>query len=542
MIVWNRCSPCHRAGQAAPFSLLTYADVKKRTTQIAEVTARRIMPPWSPETGEARFENERLLTASELGRLQQWIAEGAVEGNLSDLPSAPNWPDGWFLGPPDLVVTMPLQYTLDAEGRDVYRNFVIPIPTDKRRYVKAIELRPGNSRIVHHAFMYIDRTQQSRRLAAKEPQPGFPGIRPPDGVQMPEGQFLSYQPGKMPLVAPEGLAWTLEPKSDLVLQVHMNPTGKPETLQSSIGFYFTDHAPTNTPFKMVLNSLSIEIPPGESNYAVTDSFTLPVDASVVGVLPHAHYVAREMIGTATLPDGITKKLIEIKNWDFKWQGDYRYAEPILLPKGTTLAMRYTYDNSTNNIRNPNNPPKLISYGAQSSDEMGELWLQLLVRDAGDRSKLSRAYAQKTQALFFESSQHALRKNPNDAKAHLTLGTLLCDQGKRDEALQHFTKAIELKPDYQQAYFDVGVLLLQEGWLPQAQKAFEAAVRLDPADNRAQGSLGNVYLRLGQLPEATAQFEKALRLNPDDAIARENIELIRQIISEQTKNPSPASGK
>ncbi|MBI3415104.1 MAG: tetratricopeptide repeat protein [Verrucomicrobia bacterium] len=528
-IIFKRCSPCHRPDQVAPFNLLNYSDVKKRTAQIAEVTSKRIMPPWPPAANYGHFEAERRLTENELGVLQQWIVEGAIEGNPADLPPSPSWPDGWFLGKPDLVVSMPKPFALAAEGRDAYRNFVVAIPTTERRYVRAVELRPGNARIVHHAFMFLDQTGQSRRLDGKEAQPGAPY-----GTQMPAGQFLSYQPGRMPAMAPDGLAWTLEKGSYLVLQAHLKPTGKPELLQASVGFYFTDHAPTNTPFKVGLTSYTIDIPAGNSNYVVKDSFVLPVDVSAVAVLPHAHYLAREMKGFASLPDGGTIPLIHIKNWDFEWQGAYRYAQPVLLPKGSTLSMEFTYDNSTNNARNPNQPPQAVIYGEQSSDEMAELWLQLLTRNADDRALLNREYALKNDRVFYERSQFLLKKSPNDPKGHFTLAVLLLNQKKTAEALRHFKLALEAKPDYQEAYFTLGVVHLMNNNLTGAEDAFRNAIRIDPEDYRAHGSLGNVFLRMGRMEDAALQFQNALRINPNDATAQENLEMIWQAMEKRKK--------
>ena len=176
------------------------------------------------------------------------------------------------------------------------------------------------------------------------------------------------------------LSWELRPNTDLVLQLHLHPSGKPEQVQPSVGFYFTGEPPTNTPFRLNLNPLTLDIPAGASDYSVEDNYRLPVDVELLGVLPHAHYLAKRMEGYAVLPDGSRHDLLLIKDWDFNWQGDYRYAHPVHLPKGTTLAMRFAYDNSSKNVRNPNHPPRRVRYGLQTTDEMAELWFQVLPRN------------------------------------------------------------------------------------------------------------------------------------------------------------------
>ena len=173
-IVFGHCAGCHRPGEAAPFPLLNYGDVKKHATQIAEVTQSGFMPPWLPEDGHIELVGRRRLAVEQRGLIQQWAQEGAPEGRPEDLPPLPKWSEGWQLGTPDLVVTMPEAYTLPAEGRDVYRNFVIPIPTKSARQVRAIELRPS-SKAVHHAFIRFDRTDECRQQDAQEPGPGSPG-------------------------------------------------------------------------------------------------------------------------------------------------------------------------------------------------------------------------------------------------------------------------------------------------------------------------------------------------------------------------------
>src|SRR5712671_6559836 len=326
-IVLDQCAYCHRPGQSAPFTLLNYADVKKRAKLVADVTGRRYMPPWLPEPRYGDFAGVRRLTEDQLGVIQQWVAEGAVEGNPADGPPTPRWPEGWQLGEPDLVVKMPEAYDLAAEGKDVYRNVVIPIPLSERRYVKAVEFQPGNPKVIHHAFITVDQTRESRRLAEKQNPPGFDGMELPETAIMVAGQMLGWQPGKQAEATGEGLSWPLEKNSDLVLQLHLHPTGKPEQVQSAVGFYFTNQRPAKTPFRLYLPVWRIDIPAGARDYAVENSYVLPVDVDVLRVSPHAHYIAKEMQGYAILPDGTKRWLLLIKDWDFNWQGDYRYAQP-----------------------------------------------------------------------------------------------------------------------------------------------------------------------------------------------------------------------
>lgn len=333
-ILQKNCVPCHRPGQAAPFSLMTFRDVQKHASEVVEMTQSRAMPPWLPEAGFGAFADERRLTSNEKDILKQWFQSGKLEGVDSSKSEPPLETNRWFLGPPDLVVRMPQSYTLAADGPDVYRNFVIPVPLDRDRFVRAVEFAPGNSRIVHHAFIKVAKGAAARQRELHETEPGFPGMEAP--AEMSAGQFLAWQPGKFPNPNPDGLSWILKKGSDLVLQVHLNKTGKQETLSSAIGLYFTDRAPTNTCFKMQLVSLALDFPADSWSNVVTDSFELPTDVQMLAVLTHAHYLAREMKGWAALPDGSRQWLLWIKNWDFKWQGDYRYTHPLPLPRGTVL--------------------------------------------------------------------------------------------------------------------------------------------------------------------------------------------------------------
>src|SRR5712692_7643557 len=355
-IVFEHCAPCHRPGEIGPFSLLSYDDARQHATQIALVTGGRVMPPWKPEPGKGEFTGNRSLTDVQIRLIHEWVASGGKEGDPADLPPVPHATSGWQLGTPDLVVSMPEAYALRADGADVFRTFVVPIPTPTARYVRAVEFHPGNPRAVHHANLGVDRTRSSQRRDRLDPEPGYVGGMMPDAAY-PPGFMLGWTPGQRPRPAPDGMSWRLERESDLVVQLHMQPTGKPEAVQVSVGFFFTAEPPSRTPVGLRLGSETIEIAAGDPNYAVTDSYRLPVDLEVLAIQPHAHNLARRMDASATLPDGSARPLISIPDWDFRWQDVYRYAKPFVLPAGTVLSMRFTYDNSADNPRNPSRPPR-----------------------------------------------------------------------------------------------------------------------------------------------------------------------------------------
>ena len=393
-IIFRNCAVCHRPSGSGPFPLLTYGDVKRQARQIAAFTKSRFMPPWLPEPGDLEFAAERRLSVDQIGRVGQWVEEGAMEGNPSDLPPAPVWKEGWQFGEPDLVIRMDESYTLPAVGRDVFRNFVIPIPVSTGRYVVGMQLQPGNPKIVHHAVLMIDRTPASRHLDEQDPGVGFNGMFTPSSAHNPDGHFLGWTPGKVPFKVPEEMAWRLKKGSNLLLQFHMLPSGRPEQIEARAGFYFTDKPPTQIPVLIRLGSRTIDIPAGEKDYRIEDTYRLPVDVEVLSVYPHAHYLAREMKGIATFPDESQATLLHIKEWDFNWQDEYRYAQPVRLPRGTILSMGFTYDNSAANVGNPHTPPRRVLYGPESSDEMRDFWVQLLPENGEDLEVLRRDFAAK----------------------------------------------------------------------------------------------------------------------------------------------------
>jgi hypothetical protein len=528
-ILQARCAGCHQEGGAAPFPLVTYEDVRKRRDLIVDVTRRRLMPPWMPEPGGVAFVGDRSLSDEQIALFQRWAGDGAPGGPaVTHSPAPPRKPDDWVLGKPDLILRVEAPFALAAEGRDVYRNFVIPLPpfASSPRYVRALEFHPGNPKAVHHAFLFVDRTLGSLALDRKSPEPGFPGLHVPPSAQAPPGHFLSWQPGKLPLPDPEDMAWPLASGSSIVIQTHLRPSGKVEQVQPLVGLFFTDKPPTRIPEKIGLWSHDIRIPAGERAVTVRDSITLPADVDVLRILPHAHFLARIVEAQARLPDGSTQTLLRIPAWDFNWQGDYVYKEPRFLPKGTVLSMSVTYDNSADNARNPNQPPRDVAYGVESGDEMAEVWLQVLPRAPDGAALIEQAMQPKVLESGVAYNRYLLARDPSNVRAHTELGKALYFRGESPQAEREFLAALRLEPDAETHYF-LGLVHRTGKRLDQAESDFRRALALDPVYAKAHGNLGLVLLEKGDLPGAERSLQTALTLNPDDALARETLEEIRE---------------
>jgi tetratricopeptide (TPR) repeat protein len=519
-IVFRECGQCHHPGGIAPFSLLTYDAARQHATQIALLTRSRQMPPWNADSDYGSFLGLHRLSAADLDIIQRWVESGSPEGKSQDLPPAPHWDSGWQLGNPDLVVTLSQPYVLPADGPDVSRVFVVPLPVDRPTYIRGIEFHPGNSR-VHHANIRIDPTTASRQLDAADPAPGYDGIIVRSAVY-PDGHFLGWTPGQAAPLLPKGLAWTLQPNSDLVLQLHMVPSGKPETIQPSIAFYFTSDPPDRTPTMLRLSVQDIDIEAGNSSYAVTDSFTLPVEADLLALQPHAHYLARDVRGIATLPDGTKRTMIAIPDWDLRWQHVYRLETPVTLPKGTVVSMRYVYDNSADNPRNPARPPKHVYWGQQSQEEMGDLWLQLQTRNDADRHTLDALVERKMIAADVIGDEALIRRDPSRAPLRDDIAVLYLALGRPDDALRHFVATAALNPDSPAAHFNVATTLAGLGRLDQAMAEYRQALQLRPDYALAHNNLGVALLRVNRVDEAETEFRNAVRLDQSVSEAHFNL--------------------
>lgn len=559
-IIFHSCSSCHRPGEAAPFSLLTYSDVKKHARQIAELTRSRVMPPWLPETQRLKFADEARLTDAQIQRIADWVEQGAVEGDPKDLPPSPKFVEGWQLGKPDLILTARKPLTLPPSGTDTYWNFIFPVPIDGTRWVKAIEIRPGDKQYVHHANILVDRAGASRKRE-REPGAGFGGmeIRIESDVFDPDSHLLFWKPGTVPTPEPDGMALRLDKGTDLILNTHLQPSGKPEVIQPSIGLYFTDKPATKFPMLLQLeNDAKLDIPASDKSFVVTDEFTLPVDVDLLGIYPHAHYLGKDIQAFATLPDGTKQTLIHIPQWNLNWQAVYRYAEPMLLPKGTTVSLRYTYDNSDGNPMNPNHPPIRVKGGNRSTDEMCHLWLQVLPVNfdpaKGDpRMELQEALARhnvEKNPTDFEAHYNlaamlqaknelhtaireyetAVQLQPDDAAANNGLGSALIAAGQPEPATAALQTAIATRPEYAEAHYNLGIALAQLEEMDRAAEQFTVVLKLQPNDANAEANLGAALAEMGRYPEAKAHLERALQIDPNQQNARDNLEALQKQMS------------
>lgn len=520
-ILFEHCVGCHRPGGVAPMSLMSFQEVRPWARAIEEQVSARRMPPWKPEPGYGgAFIGNRRLSDERVARIQQWVAEGAVEGSPADLPAMPVRPAGWHLGEPDLVLEMP-PYTLPAGGQDVLRKFAIPIPIAGTRYVRGLEFQPGNARVVHHANMRIDPTGASRKLDAADPEPGYEGVTP-FGARYPPGYFLGWTPGQLRPLAPESMAWRLDTGADMLLELHLTPSDRPERVRSRTGFFFTDAVPTRVPATIRLGRQNLDIPAGAKEYVSRDSYVLPVDVEVYGVQPHAHYLAREVKGFAALPDGTRTWLIYIKDWDFDWQDFYAYAKPFVLPKGTELTIEIAYDNSASNRRNPHSPPRRVTWGQKSSNEMGDLWIQVMPRNAADLQILNNDRGPREVAEDIVGSEMLLAADPNQVMEHDEVALLYLQFGRVAEAVAHFRESARLQPESAAAQYNLGTTLTQLGDYDEAIHHLEHALRLDPGYVRAHNSLGAALRLQGKLVEAVRHFRQALLVRPNDGDALYNL--------------------
>lgn len=417
-ILYQSCVQCHRPGQVAPFSLLTYADAAKRARFIAKAVGTRYMPPWSPDGPHDAFLGERRLSDAQIATISAWAAAGAPAGDLAGAPSVPGFADGWELGPPDLVVKMPRAYAVPKGPEDIYMVFPIPfslrsvpaavlerarLPDSDALAVAAVEIHPGNRRVFHHADVWVDLTGTARKLEQQAGGTGYSSFGTPG---FPPALYLGGRvPGITPRYLPEGIAASVLPVEggDIALQVHYAPTGKPEADQSEIGIYFMRDPVKRIVDSVFLRSFNVEIPAGAAAHEIRDELEIPADCMLLSVFPHMHLLGREVHAHAVLPDGTRQELLDISRWSFQWQDRYFYRKPIFLPKGTRVFCRWVFDNSDRNKQNPHVPARPVRFGPNATDEMCEFHLGIVPVNLAESARFPEAREKKLREKIAELS-------------------------------------------------------------------------------------------------------------------------------------------
>jgi tetratricopeptide (TPR) repeat protein len=422
---------------------------------------------------------------------------------------------------------------------------VIPIDLDAPRWVEAIELRPINPRVTHHARLGVDSTYESARRDAEDGQPGYDGMA---WGQDPDGQLVTWAPGMTANPGQPGVAWRLQPKTSLVLHTHLQPSGKPETVQFRIGFHFVDKPPTERPIILRIGSRNVDIPAGEAHHVIVDHYELPYDVDIHSIFPHAHSLCNEVRVTAELPDGSQQPLIWIEHFDEKWHDNYRYITPVRLPRGTKLVTEFAYDNSDGNQRNRHHPPERTVYGSNAADEMEDVYLQVTAVHPDERAALLEDFTHQEEQSKVVGFGKTIEMYPQDPWSREGLAASYISLGKADEAVRllderaklgapevhsvallgmaHFAagdfaqaetlerQAIGMDAKYPLAWLGLGKSLGAQKKMDDAAEAYRHALELAPALSDANLNRADILMQRGKLDEAAAACEAALKASPE----------------------------
>ena len=410
-IIYANCTECHRPGESAPFPLQSYRDAQRHAQQIGLVVQNRLMPPWKPAPGFGHFQNERRLSQRDRELVLRWVATGAVEGDPGLAPPLPEFTSGWQLGTPDLVLELDEPFPVPADGPDIYRHFVLPSGITENRLVSAMEFRPGDAGVVHHALAYLDRSGTARGLDAADPGPGYSRFGGPGFT--PSGSLGGWGPGGLPRRLPDGMGRVIWKDCDVVLQIHYHPIGRKTSDRSRIGLYFADRDAQTLVAEILVANVELDIPAGAKRHPHHASYTLPVDTCLLDTSPHMHVLGREIEAVAVVPHGPTIPLIRIPDWSFFWQDHYVYREPIWLAAGTTIELNSIFDNSSRNPLNPHQPPRRVRWGDDSTDEMSICYFQVTARNMQDFRELVEHNQQYYESLMrrFQQSQRTGQSQP-----------------------------------------------------------------------------------------------------------------------------------
>lgn len=433
-IVFKHCTGCHRPGEIAPFPLTNFAEASAWGSMLRYVTDIRYMPPWKPDPAlGVEYLQENYLTDDQIATISDWVGAGMPEGDPALTPELPDFPTGSQVGTPDLVLSFAESHLHPGNGTDEYRYFVLPTGLTTARNLVALEMRPGNKSIVHHALTWVDTTGTAAALDAQTPGYGYTAEEVGQGIGASSlnNQLPGYVPGVRAHVLTNGMAQRVPPNSDLLVQVHYAPVTIDERDSSSFNLFFTDQPVS----RFVRSEVMVPLPgtlingpfiiPANQTREFHGVLNVPIDVSILGLAPHMHLLGTHWDVYAVTPTNDTISLIRINEWDFNWQGGYYFRQLIRLPQGSQIHALAGYDNTTNNPLNPNSPPRLITWGEGTADEMYYLPIYYVPYQAGDEELVLDDLLNDTENPVFHFTQDKLYPvAPNPAVGSVKVGYTL----------------------------------------------------------------------------------------------------------------------
>ncbi|HKV41328.1 MAG TPA: cytochrome c [Blastocatellia bacterium] len=366
-IFYAHCVECHRPGEVAPMSLITYRDARPWARSIKEKVVTGVMPPWLASPGHGHFSNDRRLTPKEISTIAAWVDAGAPEGDVRQLPPAPTFVKGWNIGTPDVVFRLQKPVAVPASGVIPYMYFTVPTGFTEDKWVQAAEIRADNRSVVHHIIVFVRDPKSD-----SDPETGRIGQKGERGFKL-----AGFAPGEQPKVYPAGMAKLIKAGSNLVFQVHYTTNGKAAMDQSYVGLIFAKEPVHKIALTGTATNSKFVIPPGDPNYEAHSSWTAPADVRILDLMPHMHFRGKDFTYTAVYPDGRSEIILQVPKYDFNWQLVYRLNEPLFLPKGSRLDCEAHFDNSASNKYNPD-PSKEVRWGPQTWEEMMIGWFDYVV--------------------------------------------------------------------------------------------------------------------------------------------------------------------
>jgi mono/diheme cytochrome c family protein len=371
-ILQQNCQGCHRPGEGAPFSMMSFTDVRPWASAMKRMVVTKAMPPWFEDGTTEKFENKRSLTQAQIDTIAAWVDAGAPEGNPQDLPPAISYVAGWTIPKPDKIYQLPHAFSVPAKGILDYQYVILPTGFTQDTWVQDVEAAPTDRSVVHHIVAYV-RTPGSNYFKDQPKEQFF--IAPPAKTgeavakdDVPSDWLVGYAPGQPPDMFVPGQAKLIPAGSDIVLEVHYMPEGKATTDQANVGLVLAKEPPKERVMTLSTGNEKFRIPPGDPNYRVDASFTFQREVTLLGVHPHMHMRGKDMAYRLVFPDGTTRNILNVPHYNWRWQLWYNLAEPIKLPAGTRVECTAHYDNSAGNPENPD-PTKTVTWGQQSFDEM-----------------------------------------------------------------------------------------------------------------------------------------------------------------------------